>query len=340
MLHTTCSTAGCHAATAPAAQLDLESPGIIARITGAPARSAPCPTQTLLVPGDTAKSLIYTKVTTQPACGLRMPLTGPLPESDIDCLRRWVLAPSCDDESMPGGNAGGNGAGGNGAGGNGAGGNGAGGNGAGGNGVGGVLVGTGGSSGSGGAGMGSGGAVGSGGKLGGAGGVAGAAGTSGAGGQPTGGAVLYIEGESAMLTDPMVSAADANASGGMYISAPSGDKVDDPTISDMGVATFTLRVATAGDYAAFARVTAMSSSSDSFWVKMDDADWVQWNNVMNSTTWVWDQIHDTDQSDEPVHYQLDAGRHTYLIAYREAGARIDKLAFATDPAFMPMGLGQ
>jgi hypothetical protein len=155
------------------------------------------------------------------------------------------------------------------------------------------------------------------------------------------GVVFYVEGESATLVDPMASGDAADASGGKYISVPAGaTKVDDPTMSTMGIATFTLNVTTAGNYGAFGRIIATSTSTDSFWVKMDDGAWIQWNNITNSPTWVWDDVHDTAQADAAVHYQLSAGAHTFVVAYREAGAQIDKLAFATDPAFMPTGLGQ
>jgi hypothetical protein len=117
-------------------------------------------------------------------------------------------------------------------------------------------------------------------------------------------------------------------------------KVDDPTTSTMGIATFTLNVATAGNYGVFARIITMSTSTDSFWIKMDGGAWVQWNDMTAGTVWVWDDVHDTGQAEAPVHYQLTAGMHTFVVAYREAGTQIDKFAFATDPAFMPTGLGQ
>jgi len=108
----------------------------------------------------------------------------------------------------------------------------------------------------------------------------------------------------------------------------------------MGIATYSFEVKTAGDYIGFGRELSASTSADSFWLKMDDAAWVQWNNLTTGTTWVWDDFHDSAQTDAVVHYMLGAGTHKFAVAYREAGAELDKIVFAGDPAFVPMGLGQ
>src|SRR5262249_25953466 len=75
---TTCATMGCHSTDSMTANLDLESPGIVARLSGKPATTVPCFDQTLLVAGDPSRSLVYRKLTDPPVCGQRMPLTGSL----------------------------------------------------------------------------------------------------------------------------------------------------------------------------------------------------------------------------------------------------------------------
>jgi len=150
-----------------------------------------------------------------------------------------------------------------------------------------------------------------------------------------------VEAESGTLADPMVASMDSNASGGKYISVPSASQTNaDPTASSMGIATIPFMVKNSGNYAAFGRVITASTSSDSFWVKMDGGAWVQWNNITNGTAWVWDDVHDSTMADAPVHYMLDPGNHTFYVAYREAAAELDKLVFATDAGFVPTGLGQ
>jgi hypothetical protein len=75
-------------------------------------------------------------------------------------------------------------------------------------------------------------------------------------------------------------------------------------------------------------------NNDSFWVKMDMGNWTQWNNLTNAA-WTWVKVRDSANADAPVTYMLTAGMHTFSVAYREAGAQLDKLAFSTDAAFTP-----
>jgi hypothetical protein len=340
--HSTCATTGCHTTEDPQSNLDLQSPGLVKRVSNADAESAQCGGQKILVPGNSAQSIIYTKLLATPSCGIRMPLTGMLSTADIDCVRRWTLAPACDDDMLDAsmGTGGVSGSGGmNGSGGSG------GMNGSGGSATGG-MNGNGGTASGGRGNGGRGGTNNSGGKSGNAGmngngGASGGAGIGGGGGMPATGSVIYVEAESGSLSDPMVSSDDGNASGGKYISVPTASATNsDPTASTMGIATINFTVANSGNYGAFGRVIAMAQSSDSFWVKMDGGSWVQWNNLTNGTAWVWDDVHDSTMTDTPVHYMLDPGMHTFYVAYREAGAELDKLAFATDPGFVPTGLGQ
>jgi hypothetical protein len=90
-----CATAGCHAATASAAGLDLASAGLVMRLSGMTAHSAPCSGKTLLDPAMPDKSLLYAKLIDPPLCGARMPLGAALAATDIDCMRRWVASPKC-----------------------------------------------------------------------------------------------------------------------------------------------------------------------------------------------------------------------------------------------------
>lgn len=171
----------------------------------------------------------------------------------------------------------------------------------------------------------------------------GGASNGGSSGGSAAGNVIYVEGESGAITDPMTVGTDANASGGKYVWVADGAKRDDSTmLGTMGIATLPVTVKDAGNYAAFGRVIGPTVNNDSFWVKMDDGDWVQWNDVstatMNVTDWTWVTVHDTAQADMPVHYMLDPGMHTFYVAYRESGAKLDVLAFTTDPSFMPTGV--
>lgn len=90
-----CATAGCHAQKGAAVGLDLESPGLVARVSGATAQSSACSGKSVLDRQKPEQSLLYTKLIDPPACGARMPLGGALAAADIDCMKRFVAHPSC-----------------------------------------------------------------------------------------------------------------------------------------------------------------------------------------------------------------------------------------------------
>ena len=81
LLAPSCATAGCHAATNPAANLDLASPGLAARLSSA---TSSCQGQPLTV-------IMLDKVQPTPTCGSPMPLGGtPLSPREQDCLELYL----------------------------------------------------------------------------------------------------------------------------------------------------------------------------------------------------------------------------------------------------------
>jgi hypothetical protein len=84
-----CGTSNCHAAGGTlAAALDLTSPGVEDRVSGAPGNNC---VGVLADPADPESSLLYSKLVATPTCGARMPLGGePLNEDELDCMRDWI----------------------------------------------------------------------------------------------------------------------------------------------------------------------------------------------------------------------------------------------------------
>jgi hypothetical protein len=161
-----CLSAGCHGKntdpTLVAGDLDLESPGLEARLLDVPAWSrkdseifdgtaANCDLSEKRVDSaDPSKSVMLTKLLGTQSCGAKMPM-APFkfrddPQADIDCITRWVY---CVAGKEPPTGSGSPGTGGTGTGGTGTGGGGSGGTNAVGGGTGGTAGGSGGSSGSG-----------------------------------------------------------------------------------------------------------------------------------------------------------------------------------------------
>jgi hypothetical protein len=95
-----CGGSICHGAgESTAAGLDLTSPGVENRVSGAPGISC---MGILADPAAPESSLLYSKVAEGPTCGARMPLNGePLTEDELGCMRDWIsglLPPTGDDD--------------------------------------------------------------------------------------------------------------------------------------------------------------------------------------------------------------------------------------------------
>ena len=81
-------------------------------------------------------------------------------------------------------------------------------------------------------------------------------------------------------------------------------------------------------YYVFARVYCSNSKDDSYWLKVDNGNYVKYDNLI-TTGWQWVRLASAD---------LSAGEHTVAIAYSEDGAKFDKLCIS-DLSYVPYGLG-
>ncbi len=123
---------------------------------------------------------------------------------------------------------------------------------------------------------------------------------------------------------------DSTASNSQYvIIQPGNNSTASAPTNTAGHLTYPFTVTQAGTYRVFARVLGPTANDDSFWVRMDSGSWVMWNNWWNPN-WVWAPFPNT--------YNLSAGNHTLSVAYREDGARLDKLNITTSTA-TPSGTG-
>lgn len=98
LLQQHCGTTGCHAGSAPEAQLDLKSSGIATRLLDMKAHTSACSGRLLIDTKDPDKSILYGKLTEPPTCGVRMPVGTALSDDDIECVRAFVANPVCSGE--------------------------------------------------------------------------------------------------------------------------------------------------------------------------------------------------------------------------------------------------
>ena len=155
---------------------------------------------------------------------------------------------------------------------------------------------------------------------------------------PIGPTYLWPEAESGNPTSPLVVQGDTAASAGQYVTVTAGNNSQAAAPSS-GHMTFSFSVATSGTYRVWGRVIAPVDTDDSFWVRMDAGAWINWNDVVPGASWHWARVTNDAASDAVVSYSLAAGNHTLTIAYREDGARLDRLLITSDLVFTPSGMG-
>jgi glucose/arabinose dehydrogenase/PKD repeat protein len=140
---------------------------------------------------------------------------------------------------------------------------------------------------------------------------------------PAASASQYIEAEALTLSAPMISAADAGASGGRFVWSGTTPSASCPTsFTGGGWATWTVSVPSAATYALWLRTSAPNTASDSLCVQIDNGSVQTWGTPLSSG-WVW-----TRQNG----YALSSGTHTIRIRYRERGTRLDRLFLSSTSA--------
>jgi len=140
----------------------------------------------------------------------------------------------------------------------------------------------------------------------------------------------WLEAECAQVGSLWNRVTDTAASNSQYATIqPGNNSTASAPTSTTGHISFPINVTTAGTYRLNARMLGPNANDDSFWVRMDSGSWIMWNNWWN-TAWIWAQLPNT--------FSLSAGNHTLTIAYREDGARLDKINLTTGTA-LPSGMG-
>lgn len=154
---------------------------------------------------------------------------------------------------------------------------------------------------------------------------------------------IYLEAECANYGSKWQLRNDANASNGKLLLPPAQYSYDTAPTTTADLVTFNVNVSVAGSYRIFARSAVPNSDGDSYWVRVNNGNWVKWNTVnLNSYTgFGWDQVgnwNGTCTEDLPVSFNLVAGANTIQFAWREPNACLDKL-FITLSGKRPTGLG-
>src|SRR5690606_24946036 len=113
---------------------------------------------------------------------------------------------------------------------------------------------------------------------------------------------FWLEAECGAVGSSWNTLQSATASGGHYVTVQSGNNsLSAAPGNNTGYITFDFDLLSAGNYTFWGRVRAPSPDDDSFWVRVDNGSWFNWNNITPSSEWVWDDCQT---------YNLSAGSHT------------------------------
>jgi len=131
---------------------------------------------------------------------------------------------------------------------------------------------------------------------------------------------------------------DNNASAGQYIEVESGNNNMTSAPKD-GRIIYNFSVKQAGTFKVWGRVIAAMHDEDAFWVQMDDDKWIKWKGIAIGCDWHWDAVHDHDNNDQVMQYELAAGRHTLAFTYAMDQTRLDKILITNELDFTPDEVG-
>ena len=149
---------------------------------------------------------------------------------------------------------------------------------------------------------------------------------------PMGSDGIWIEAECGQLGEQWELIADGNASGDFYITIPNQNLrfINKASEDPRYAVTFTFHTTEAGLYKIFTRTIAPNSGDDSFWVRVNDARWIRFNNIDKDESLIWDQVHDNTKGDQVVLFEARKGENTLQISLREDGTALDKIYLTKD----------
>ena len=133
-----------------------------------------------------------------------------------------------------------------------------------------------------------------------------------------------LEAEAATVGSSFVTRRDPLASAGSAVVYRKAPRMDEPPADlPQNLVRFTFDTLSAGAYRLYARVKAPDGNADSFWMRINDGEWIKWTAGLRTPVFAW----------KPVAggvYTLPAGTNTIDFAYREPGTELDALYLTTE----------
>ena len=152
---------------------------------------------------------------------------------------------------------------------------------------------------------------------------------------------VWIEGECGEVGSEWRYVKRDTASNGGYVVSSQTTYLTPPTSTDLpSVIAFTTQELSAGEYYLYFRMNARAVDNNSFWVKVDEGNWIDFSYNLDGTVLLtegfeWKQV--TNATDSTT-FDLDAGNHTIYVATRETGTYLDKVFLGMQDT-VPTGYG-
>ncbi len=146
----------------------------------------------------------------------------------------------------------------------------------------------------------------------------------------------YAEAEDAFLTLPMSVLQWGTASNGQYIRS---------NTTNLGTASLSFTVPSAGDYFLWGRIYSPNPNFDSYWVSVDGGAEDLWDAAEGlwKTAWQWTRVTGRTanggipslQNTNPRIFHLSAGTHTFRFRGADSYTYLDRIVITNDSSFVP-----
>ncbi|MEM9990135.1 MAG: choice-of-anchor B family protein [Bacteroidota bacterium] len=156
---------------------------------------------------------------------------------------------------------------------------------------------------------------------------------------------FYLEAECAMLGNAWELQRTDDASNGVYAVVPWQEQHNTHTLRIPSAElehqlSFAFEVETAGSYEVYTRTQAVNRWHNSFWVRMDGGNWIDYENLQQGSAFQWQAVHDSAKGDSIVTFYLEPGMHYFDVSLQENATRLDKIYVVTANTRQPDGVGE
>jgi len=149
---------------------------------------------------------------------------------------------------------------------------------------------------------------------------------------------LWLEAECTRVSTNWHIINDTSSSNGKYLSIDTTlEALSAPYYREPDYLIYKFSLTEKGNYKVWGRVFAPTVNNNSFWIKMDNGQWIPWNGIVGGNTFQWDDVHNQTNSN-PVVFLLNPGNHTLTVCYRENSTGIDKF-YISNTGQTPTGIG-